>query len=70
MGMTEKIKIALLKKHMSITELAENIGTSQSNLSNKLKRDNFSNNELQSIADALGCDLKILLIDKDTGEEL
>ena len=68
--MTEKIKIALLKKHMSITELAENIGTSQSNLSNKLKRDNFSNNELQSIADALGCDLKILLIDKDTGEEL
>ena len=68
--MTEKIKIALLKKHMSITELAENIGTSQNNLSNKLKRDNFSNNELQSIADALGCDLKILLIDKDTGEEL
>ena len=69
MGMTEKIKIAL-KKHMTITQLAENIGISQSNLSNKLKRDNFSNNELQSIADALDCDLKILLVDKDTGEEL
>ena len=70
MGMTEKIKIAIVKKHMTITQSAESIGISQSNLSNKVKRDNFSNNELQSIADALECDLKILLIDKDTGEEL
>ena len=42
MSMSEKIRIALVKRKISITELATNLGTTQSNLSNKLKRDNFS----------------------------
>ena len=53
MGMAEKIRIVLVKKKMNISQLAETLGTSQSNLSKKLKRDNFSEKELQDIAAAL-----------------
>lgn len=70
MSMSEKIRIALLKRKMSITELASAIETSQSNLSNKLKRDNFSEKELIQIADILNCDFKGTLVMRDTGEEI
>ena len=70
MAMSEKIRIALVKRKISITELAANLGTSQSNLSNKLKRDNFSEKELIEIANILNCDFKGTLVMRDTGEEI
>ena len=54
MGMATKIKMLMAAKDLNITQLAEKMGTSQSNLSKKLKRDNFSEKELQEIADILG----------------
>lgn len=53
MGMTEKIKILLIKKGMNASQLAHKLETSQPNLSKKMKRDNFSENELKEIAEAL-----------------
>lgn len=38
--------------------LANSLNTSQSNLSNKLKRNNFSEKKLNQIADILNCDFK------------
>lgn len=70
MSMSEKIRIALLKRKISITELAVNLGTSQSNLSNKLKRDNFSEKELHQIANILNCDFKGIFVMRDTKEEI
>ena len=70
MSMSEKIRIALIKRKMSVTELAVAIGTSQSNLSNKLKRDNFSEKELNQIAEVLNCYFKGIFVLKDTGEEI
>ena len=70
MSMAEKIRIALVKRKISITDLASSLGTSQSNLSNKLKRDNFSEKELNQIADILNCDFKGIFVMKDTGEEI
>jgi len=52
--MGEKIRILLKRKKMTISELAAAIGTSNQNLSNKLTRDNFSEQELHKIAGALG----------------
>jgi len=52
--MAKKIKMLLVEKDATLSELAEKIGTSQPNLSNKMKRDNFSESELVEIADALG----------------
>ena len=68
--MSEKIRIALLRRKISITELAATLGTSQSNFSNKLKRDNFSETELNQIADILNCDFKGVFVMRDTGEEI
>lgn len=70
MSMSEKIRIALLKRKISITELAVNLGTSQSNLSNKLKRDNFNEKELHQIANILNCDFKGIFVMRDTKEEI
>ena len=50
-------------------ELAQLIDSSASNLNDKIKRDNFSEKDMQSIADALNCELVIKLIDKETGQE-
>ncbi|SHK41338.1 helix-turn-helix transcriptional regulator [Paramaledivibacter caminithermalis] len=54
-SMGEKIRIVLRRKKLTITDLATAIGTSRQNLTNKLNRDNFSEKELQQIAEALGC---------------
>ena len=70
MAMTEKIKIALIKKGMSVQDLAASLGCTSQNISGKFKRDNFSEKELQEIADAMGCEFRGLFIDKETGEEI
>lgn len=56
---SEQIKILINRKGMSISEVAEKAGWKQSNFSNKLKRNNFSEADLRKIAEALDCDLVI-----------
>ena len=68
--MSEKIKIVLLKRKMTVTELAKKINTSSQNLSNKLRQDNFRENELKEIAEALDCSFAITFKLNDTGEEV
>jgi len=70
MSLTQKIRILLVKHgNISEAELARRLNTSPNNLNQKMKRDNFSENELRKIAEVMGCDLKIAFIDKQTGEE-
>lgn len=70
MAMAEKVRILLVKRKITVTDLAKRLGMSQSNLSNKLSRDNFNEKELQEIAEALNCDLDIGFILRDTGEQV
>lgn len=70
MAMTEKVRILLVKRKITVTDLAKRLGMSQSNLSNKLSRDNFSEKELQEIAEGLNCDLDIRFTLRDTGEQV
>lgn len=67
--MSEKIRILLKRKKMTITELASLIETTNQNLSNKLTRDNFSEKELQQIAEALGCRFEGFFVFED-GDEI
>lgn len=64
MGISKEIKKILIDEDLTQAELAEKIGTSQQNMNAKLKRDNFSNKEMQEIAEALGYELKIEFIKK------
>lgn len=57
MSVVTVIETILDEKHITKTELAEKIGITKQNMSNKIKRDNFSALELVEIADALGVQL-------------
>lgn len=71
MGMSEKIRILLIKKgNMSITNLANLLNTSAQNLNSKLKRDNFTEKDLQEIAKVLNCEYNAEFIITETGEKI
>ncbi len=71
MPMTENIRIALVKRgNLSESELARRMGVSPQNLHNKMKRDNFTETDLQEIAEALGLRLEISFTDPTTGEKI
>lgn len=55
---------------MNKSDLAAAIGTTRQNLGNKLSRNNFSENDLRKIASALGTDLQVDFIDRETGESI
>ena len=67
---SEKIRLLLKRKGKTVTELAGDLGTSRQNMTNKLNRNNFSENELVNIAEALNCSLVLEFEDKDTKERL
>lgn len=52
--MAKKINMLLIEMGITKQELAQRLGTTPSNISGKLKRDNFSETELQEIANACG----------------
>jgi hypothetical protein len=70
MGMTEKIKIVLIKRKTTASALAGKLETTPQNLYSKFKRDNFSENELAEIAEALNCDFEGVFTLRDTGEKV
>lgn len=69
LSMGEKMRILLKRKKMTIVDLAAAIGTSNQNLSNKLSRDNFTEQELCKIAEVLGCRFEGFFIFED-GEKI
>lgn len=68
--MSKKIKILLIERDMTMTDLAKKLETSKSNLSDKMKRDNFSEKELIEIANVLNSDFRGSFIMRDTGKEI
>ena len=57
MGITtgEKIRVLMKRRNMTLQALADLTGQSRQNLSNKLRKDNFSDNDLKKIAEVLDC---------------
>lgn len=71
MAMAEKIRILLVKRgNISEAELARRMEMSPQNLHNKMKRDNFTEADLNAIANALDCDLNITFTMRENGETL
>jgi hypothetical protein len=70
MSMAKKIRILLVKKdNITEAELARRLNTTPANFNQKMKRDNFSEQDLREIGDVLNCDLKMIYVDRQTGEE-
>ena len=68
--MGDKIMIIMKRRQLTITQLAAKTNQSRTNLSNKLKRDNFQEQELRAIAEALDCDFEASFVMRDTGERI
>ena len=68
MAMASKIRILLIERNMKIKDLAQMLGYSGNNLSNKLRDDNFSEKELRNIAELFSCDFDAKITLRDTGE--
>jgi DNA-binding XRE family transcriptional regulator len=58
MNMEQKINMATAYKGISQASLARSIGMTPSNFNQKIKRDTFSQEELETIAAALGAAYK------------
>ena len=72
MGLTtsEKIKVVLKRRGLTMGDLAERTGQTRQNLSNKMTRDNFSEKEITQIAAALDCDYEAYFVMRDTGDKV
>ena len=69
MALSDRIRILLIKRgNISEAELARRLNVSPQNLNNKMKRDNFTEKDLQAIAEVLDCTLNINFVLNDTGE--
>lgn len=65
MDIQKLIKIQMIKSGIKTdTELASRCGWSKANYSNKLQRANFKLSDLETIADALECDLSIEFVER------
>ena len=68
--MGEKIRVILKRRGMTVAQLADLTNQTRQNLSNKLARDNFQEQDIKSIADALNCDYEAYLVMRDSGEKV
>lgn len=71
MDIREYIRICCVKcGNITEAELARRTGQTPQNMNNKYKRNTFKISELEKVAEALGAELKISFIDKDTGKDI
>lgn len=71
MAMSNRIRILLIKRgNISEAELARRLGISPQNLNNKMKRDNFTEQDLIKIAEVLNCEFNASFTIPETGENV
>lgn len=69
MTVAEKLAVIMKRRKMTMGELAEATGQSRQNLSNKVSRGNFTEKDIEKLAEALGCKVEIRFTMED-GEEI
>ena len=70
LSVSEKIKIILGRRNMTVSDLAKKLNPSRQNLTNKFSRSNFSEKELRQIAEAMDCSVDVLFTLNDTEETI
>lgn len=62
---TEKLRILMARKNITMAQMAEKTGQSRQNLSNKFARSNFTEKDLREMASVLGCTVNIQFVDEE-----
>ena len=70
MSAAKKIKILLVERDMTLTDLSKKLGKSLSTMSGKMNRDNFTEKDLMKIAEVLNYNYEAIFTDKDTGKQI
>lgn len=71
MEIREYIRLCCVKRgNISEAELARRTGQTPQNLNNKYKRNTFKISELEKVAEALDAELRVVFVDKETGEPI
>ncbi|MGI5057341.1 helix-turn-helix domain-containing protein [Treponema socranskii] len=70
MNVSEIIKIICVKRNITVAELSVKMGFSKQNLFNKLYRNDMKVSDLEKILDALDCELKICVLDKESKQPI
>lgn len=68
--MSEKVRMLMAKRLKSGIDLAKALGCSSQSVYNKLKKDNWNENDLREVGDYLGCDVEIYFVTRDTHEKI
>lgn len=70
MSAAKKIKMLLVARDMTLTDLSKLLNKSLSAMSQKMIRDNFSERDLKEIADVLNYDYEAVFTDRETGKRI
>lgn len=70
MSAAKKIKMMLVQREMTLTDLAKALNITLSTLSIKMKRDNFCEKDLKKISDILNFDYEPVFTDRETGKKI
>lgn len=70
MNVSEIIKIICVKRNITVAELSVKMGFSKQNLFNKLYRNDMKVSDLEKILDALDCEFKICVLDKESKQPI
>ena len=70
MNVSEIIKIICVKRNITVAELSVKMGFSKQNLFNKLYRNDMKVSDLEKILDALDCELKRGVLDKESKQPI
>lgn len=60
MTVAEKLRLIMGRQKMTMGELASASGQTRQNLSNKMTRGNFSEKDVRTLAEAMGCTVEIV----------
>lgn len=69
MTISEQIKVLCVRSNISVSELARRMGTSPQNFSAKLKRESFTIDDLNQIAEVTGSKFERNFV-LETGEKI
>lgn len=65
----EKLRVVLKRKDISVQDLADMLGQSRQNINTKIKKDNFSEQDIRKIAKVLNVGFEAVFILED-GERI
>ena len=66
---SEKLRLIIKRKKIKFMDVANALGCTRQNLNQKLLRGGWTEDALKQIGDALGVDVRIVFVDRESGEE-